>query len=176
MNKEEIRKTIIKERNNISNKDDLSRVISNKIINLDIYQKANVIALYNSMNSEVDTKDLINYSLTLKKVLLPRIINNKLEFIKIDKDTKYNKSNFGVVEPIGEIYKGNIDLIIVPGVSFDKEKNRIGYGKGYYDKYLANKDIYKIGICFSKQIVDNIIVNQYDIKMDMIIADDRVYK
>ena len=92
-------------------------------------------------------------------------------FIKIDKDTKYTKSTLGILEPIGEEYIGNIDLIIVPGIAFDKSLNRLGFGKGYYDKYLGNKDIYKIGICFRKQLIDNVLVNNLDIPVNLVVTE-----
>ena len=76
MNKEELRKLIIDKRKNILNKKELSTIIVNKLISLDIYKEARVIALYNSLDSEVDTSYLINESLKSKIVLLPRIINN----------------------------------------------------------------------------------------------------
>lgn len=175
MNKDELRKIVLDKRKRIINKKELSTIIVDKLINLDIYKKAKVIALYKSMINEVDTSYLINYSLDSKIVLLPRIINDRMFFIMINKTTKYTKSSIGVLEPIGDIYN-NIDLIIVPGVAFDSKFNRIGFGKGYYDKYLVDKNIYKIGLCFSDQIVDDVPNNNYDIKMDMIITENRVYK
>ena len=171
MNKDIIRKQMLIKRENIPNKKELSTIIVDKIINLDIYKKSRVVALYNSLPNEVDTNKLINESLKNKIVLLPRIINDKIEFIEINNNTKYIKSNFGVMEPIGNIYNGSIDLIIVPGVSFDRERNRLGFGMGYYDKYLSNKDIYKVGICFNEQLIDNLIVDEHDIKMDLIITE-----
>ena len=68
-------------------------------------------------------------------------------------------------------YEGKIDLIIVPGICFDKANNRLGFGKGYYDKYLANKNIKKFGICFKEQLLDDIPTDNNDIKMDLIITD-----
>ncbi len=173
MNKDTIRKEILNKRKNISDKKDKSIIITNTLKNLDIYKKSNIIALYNSLDNEVDTSYLINNS--NKTILLPRVIEDKLIFIKINNDTKYTKSKFGVIEPIGEKYLGNIDLIIVPGVSFDKERNRLGYGKGYYDKYLNNKEIYKIGICFNEQMVDLLPVDELDIKMNIVITENGVY-
>ena len=167
---------MIIKRNNILNKNELSKVITDKVIKLDIYKKSRVIALYNSMNNEVDTKDLINKSLKDKIVLLPKITKDKMLFIKINKNTNYIKNTFGILEPIGEIYGGPIDLIIVPGVSFDKKLNRLGFGKGYYDKYLNNKNIYKIGLSFSEQIKEIIPCDKHDIKMDMIITENKIYK
>ena len=175
MNKEELRKEIINIRKNISNKEELSKIIINKLINLDIYKKSKVVALYNSLKDEVDTNYLINESMKEKTILLPRIIDNKMIFIKVNKHTKFLQSTFKVQEPIGEEYQGNIDLIIVPGVAFDNKLNRMGYGMGYYDKYLSNKDIYKIGICFDSQFVNLVPTNELDIKMDMVITNNKIF-
>ncbi len=175
MNKDELRKLMINKRKDILNKKELSTIIVDKLMNLDIYKKSRVIAIYNSLSSEVDTSYLINESLKEKIVLLPRIINHEMVFIIISKDTLYEKSRIGVMEPIGNIYDGIIDLIIVPGIAFDKNLNRLGFGKGYYDKYLSNNDIYKIGLCFDEQIVESVPVNELDIKMDMIITKEKTY-
>ena len=176
MNKDELRKDLIKKRKSILNKNELSKDIINQIINLDIYKRAKVIAIYNSMKMEVDTSLLIKESLKNKIVLLPRIIDNEMVFFVINKDTKYIKSNFDILEPIGKKHLGNIDLIIVPGVAFDDNLNRLGFGMGYYDKYLENKNIYKMGICFDEQIVKELPVLKHDIKMDMIISEKRIIK
>ena len=176
MNKENIRKELLSVRKSINNKEELSTIIVNRILDLDIYQRSKVIALYNSFDNEVDTSYLIKKSLLEKIVLLPRIENDKMIFVKINNDTKYQKSNIGVMEPIGDVYSHEIDLIIVPGVSFDKNLNRLGFGKGYYDRFLSNQDIYKIGICFDKQLVNNLPVDNYDIKMDMVITEKKVLK
>ena len=176
MNKDELRKLMINKRKDILNKKELSTIIVDKLMNMDIYKKSRVIAIYNSLSSEVDTSYLINESLKEKIVLLPRIINDKMVFIIINKDSLYEKSRIGVMEPIGNIYDGIIDLIIVPGLAFDKNLNRLGFGMGYYDKYLSNNDIYKIGLCFDEQIIESVPVNEFDIKMDMIITKKRVFK
>ena len=176
MNKTKLRKELIQIRKSILNKKELSNIIMNKIINLDIYKEAKVIALYNSMVDEVDTSLLINESLKDKIVLLPKISYDKMIFIKVNKDTKYVKSSLGVLEPIGDEYLGEIDLIIVPGIAFDNNLNRLGFGMGYYDKYLNNKNIYKIGICFDEQIVNLVPTNDLDIKMDMVITENKVYE
>lgn len=170
--KKELRKEILYLRDNLEDRYNKSISIKNKIMDLDVYKNSKVIALYSSMKSEVDTKDLIKESLSLgKSVLLPRIINkNKMIFIEINNDTEYERNSFGVLEPIGKEVS-DIDLMIIPGVAFDKFNNRLGYGRGYYDKYLKDKDIYKIGICFIEQMVDNIDVEDHDIKMNLIITD-----
>ena len=175
MKKDIIRKEMINKRKNILNKKKISTIIVDKIINLDIYKKSQVIALYNSMPSEVDTKELIKVSLNNKKVLLPKIVNNKMIFIEVSESTRYKKSRIGVLEPDGIESKEKPDLIIVPGVSFDKKCHRLGFGMGYYDKYLENNDIYKIGICFSEQIVDSLPISELDVPMNLVIKEKEFY-
>ena len=176
MNKDKLRKEMLNKRKNIIDKEELSKAIINQITNLDIYKKSKLIALYKSLNNEVDTNTLIDKTLKEKIVLLPRMDNGKIVFVKINKSTNYVKSNFGVLEPIGDSCDDDIDLIIVPGVAFDQELNRLGFGMGYYDQYLRGKDIYKIGICFNDQVVDKLPHDEFDIQMDMIVTENRVYK
>ena len=174
--KDVIRKELLTRRKKIIDKEKKSTVIVDKIINLDIYKKSKIVAIYHSMPDEVDTIKLIKDALENKTILLPKVFGNKMIFIKINKDTKYIKSTMGIMEPIGKEYSGNIDLIIVPGVAFDVNLNRLGFGKGYYDKYLSDKNIYKIGICFEEQMVSVLPIDNYDIKMNLIITENRVYK
>lgn len=132
--------------------------------------------MYNNLPSEVDTKELIKLSLERGKIVaLPRVCGEQLRFYKINFfNTKLEKSKFGIEEPIEDelnyIDKSKIDLIIVPGVCFDKKYNRLGFGKGYYDKFLINFMLDTIGICFNEQIVDEIPVRKNDIKVKKIIS------
>lgn len=180
--KDNLRKKYLILRKSILDKDNKSKIIANKLINTKEYINAKTIALYKNLDSEVNTNELIDYSLKLNKVvILPKVINNDLYFYKYNIKDKLIKSNFGVLEPIDNINNlvniNNIDLIIIPGICFDKYKNRLGFGKGYYDRYLMNKNIKKIAICFDEQILkeDIIPTNKYDIKMDIIITDKNIY-
>ena len=157
--KDDIRKRMLLIRKNILGKKEKSTKIVEKIINLDLYKNAKVIAIYNSLPNEVDTSYLIKCSLGNKIVLLPKVINDKMIFIRVDKNTIYKKSAFKIYEPIGDEYLEKPNLIIVPGIAFDKSLNRLGYGKGYYDKYLGNNNVYKIGVCFENQIIDRLPCN-----------------
>ena len=178
MKKEELRKKYILIRNRVENKTQKSEIISEKIQEQIEYKNTKIIALYKNLKSEVSTEKLIEDSINLGKcVALPKVVNNELKFYKIKSlKEKFIKSNFGVEEPIENeinyINQKDIGLIIVPGICFDKEKNRLGLGKGYYDRYLQNENINTIGICFEEQIVENIIpTTEYDVAMKKIITD-----
>ena len=173
--KDLFRKEMLLVRKNITDKKKKSTIIVDKIIKLDVYKKSHIIALYNSMINEVDTSLLIENALQNKVVLLPRIINNEMKFIEINNDTKYENNKLGFKEPIGNIYNNKIDLIIIPGIAFDRNLNRLGFGKGYYDKYLFNKDIYKIGICFDEQVLVSLPIDSHDIKMNLVITEKEFY-
>ena len=179
MDKQTLRKKYLKIRKDIANKNLKSKSIFNQIIKTKEYEKANIIAIYNSLNSEVNTNDLIDYSISKNKiVLLPRVVNDDLVFYKIDSHTILIKSEFNVFEPISNpnnyISSDKIDIIIIPGVCFDKDRNRLGMGKGYYDRYLKNIKATKIGICFSEQLIKSIPIDNNDIKMDLIITDKEI--
>ncbi len=174
MDKKIFRVNALERRKDIKDKEIKSLIIVNKIINLDIYKNSKIIALYKSINDEVITNYLINYSLKCGKiVLLPRVVNRNLLFFKYQENDQLEKSKFNVLAPIYNEFNivNNIDLIIVPGVCFDKEKNRMGYGKGYYDRYLKDKKVYKIGICYDEMLYESVPINLYDIKMDLVITE-----
>ena len=135
------------------------------------YIKANTIALYNSFGSEVQTEQLIRHSFSVGKiVVLPKVIGQDMEFYKIKQAEELIKSRLGVYEPIGNVDslvgKEEIDLLIIPGLAFDTQKNRLGYGKGYYDKLLPLLPSYNIGICYQFQALEEIPAEEFDRPMD----------
>ena len=80
---------------------------------------------------------------------------------------------FGILEPTGKLFTDyeKIDVVVVPGMAFDKEGHRLGRGKGYYDRFLAKiRNTYKIGLCFPWQLVDNVPTDEHDILMDEIMT------
>ena len=171
--KKELRRELTFLRDNLEERYSKSLIIKDKIMNLDIYKNSHNIAIYSSMRSEVDTKELIKESLERgMSVYLPKVINKKkMIFMLINHDTEYERNSYGVLEPIDGVIGNSFDLMIIPGLAFDKDNNRLGYGMGYYDNYLNNNNTYKIGICYKEQIIDNIPVESNDIKMDLIISD-----
>lgn len=182
INKAELRTKYLQVRKELTQKEKKYKTIIAKIIETKEYQKSKVIALYKSLPSEVNLDELISYSLKQnKKVVLPKVVGNDLFFYEISSNEKLIKSNFGILEPLPNkdklVNKNQIDLVIVPGICFDKNKNRLGFGKGFYDRYLAHSNIYKIGVCFYNQVLadDTLPVNQFDIKMDKVITESEEY-
>ncbi len=173
MDKNALRDFMKDQRKKICDRKEQERIVYQKIINLKIFNDSVVIALFKSREDEFNTDDLINYALKNKKiVLLPRIDQDNMFFLRIDDNTIYEESKFHVLEPIYEQEKiiNQMDLIIVPGLAFDQKGSRLGYGKGYYDRFLKDKDTYKIGVCYDEQIVDLVPTNDHDVSLDMIVS------
>ncbi len=179
MNKSVLRKKYLEIRKNITDKDIKSNEIFNRLIQLEEFNNANVIAFYYPLRSEVNTLRMIKYSLENNKtVLLPKVIGEYMVFYKINSFNNLKKSNFGIMEPEGGIIfdKNSIDLIVLPGVCFDRNLNRIGFGKGYYDRYLEGYIGQTIGLCFEEQISEEEIqTSENDIKLKYIITEKNIY-
>jgi len=167
-------------RSNIRDKKEKSQIIAEKLKRNETYKKANIVALYKSLECEVDTTEIIEYSIICgKTVVLPKVVGEELNFYKISLEEKLVKSNFGVEEPRGDernfVDKNKIDLVIVPGLCFDKEGNRLGFGRGYYDRFLRNTGLKTIGICFKEQMINNglIPISDSDVKIWQVITEDK---
>lgn len=152
-----------------------SEAIYEKLVNSDLYKKSSLIMSYKNFKNEVDTAK-INSKILFdnKELILPRVENNNIVPVMINEKTYYKKSKFGINEPMGNNYKQKIDLVIVPGVAFDIKGHRIGFGGGYYDRFLKNNNAAKCAICYEFQIVKEIKKDEFDVDMDFIITEDRI--
>lgn len=151
-----------------------SELIFNQIEKLDAFKKAEIIMVYWSLNDEVFTQRFIQKYQNKKKIILPVVEGDILilkEFTGLS-NMKISKS-FGIGEPEGILFdqSDKIDVIIVPGLAFDKSLNRLGRGKAYYDKLLKKSQALKIGVCFDFQELESVPVDEYDVKMDLVITD-----
>ena len=174
--KEELRKYVLNKRKYISRKEKKDEIIKNKLLNTTYIKNSKDILIYVSKEFEVDTISLINELLRLEKnVYVPKINNKTMTFYKLNSLSELKLGYFNILEPTSNTkYLENIcnnRCIIVPGLMFDKFNNRLGYGGGYYDKFLSNNDIFKIGICYSEFKVEKISVLNHDIKMDLVITE-----
>lgn len=165
-------------------KNAMDNEIYNKLINSELYLKSDNIFIYISFGKEIDTKNIINKALKdEKKVYIPKIYNEdkSMKAVRLKSINELKKNFIGILEPIDDsdyINKEKIDLIIVPGVVFDLQGNRIGYGGGYYDRYLEDiKAIRnKVVLAYDFQIVDFIDAENHDIKFDYIITNKKISK
>ncbi len=152
----------------------LSILLWNKIEESSFFKEASVILLYWSLPDEVSTHDFIKKWSAAKTIILPSISGSDL-ILKQYKGEENLIAGEGlrIPEPQGAAYplSENIDLIIVPGIAFDREKNRLGRGKGYYDRLLDRYPCPKVGVCFHFQLFDTIPVELHDRKMDFVVSD-----
>lgn len=171
--KEEIR-TIINETKNLFPPDIiLSKSVSicRKIELLDCFINANTIVSYWPLLKEVDITILNNKYLKNKTILLPDVVDNDIYLRQFIAEDKLVTGGLGIKVPLGNIFTRfeEIDLVLVPGIAFDTKGNRLGRGKGFYDRFLKKLTAYKIGVCFDFQLFDEIPTNEYDIRVDEVI-------
>ena len=180
LNKKNIREEIIDKRNNLilDIKQNYDSLIFEEIINSEIYKKSKKIFTYISFGSEVDTIKLINYSFSNnKEVYVPKINKQTKDMIalKIHNFNNMSVDKWGIIEP-KSVDKSNIgtdfDLIIMPGIAFDKQGNRVGYGGGYYDKYISklNNTSNLLALAYDFQMIQDIESESHDIKVDFILT------
>ena len=185
--KREIRKDLIQKRDSINGRDweVNSKEIQKTIIQSTLYKKADCIMTYADFHGEVGTLMIVEDALLSgKRVFLPKVLDNftekKMEFYEIFSTVDLISGYKGIMEPTGNRQRtfnynewaDKTVLMTVPGVVFDSRNFRMGYGMGYYDKYLSDKpSIIKCGLCFSMQILDEIPVTDKDIKMDFLVSE-----
>jgi 5-formyltetrahydrofolate cyclo-ligase len=145
---------------------------------LEHFRSAKTILVYWSLDDEVQTHSTAKKWSAEKKILLPVVYNEILLIREFSGEHNLKKSEkLTLMEPAGNNFTlmDQIDLAVVPGMAFDRNYNRLGRGKGYYDKLLPNlTKAFKIGVCFDTQLFEGIPVEKYDIKMDMIITEKAI--
>lgn len=161
----------------------LSKEIHMQLYTLAVWKQAKTIAMTVSRAREVNTYPLIERAWDEnKRVVVPKCDpkKNTMEFREICSFQQLEQVYFGLKEPIVSktmlVKKDNIDLIIVPGVCFDKVGYRIGYGGGYYDRYLTNYNQGTLSLAFSSQLLDIVPREEHDIPVNMIITEHGVVK
>ena len=136
------------------------------------WQEARTVLLYHSLPDEPDTHAFIRQWTGRKRILLPVVVGDDLELRAYAGDETLQTGAFRIAEPTGKAFTdyAAIDLAIVPGMAFDRRGNRLGRGKGYYDRLLPRLVAYKIGLCFPFQMVEDIPAEAHDVRMDEIVC------
>jgi len=142
--------------------------------------KRDFVFVYKSMPFEVSTKEIIQYLLSKgSNVCIPKIIDKQMFSILINNDTVYYKNRYGIEEPlVGDIVEPKIiNCCVIPLVAFDLSGNRLGFGGGYYDRFLRkiSLDCIKIGLAYDIQKVNIIPTEAHDVKMDYVITEKTIY-
>lgn len=178
--KNQLKEKILEKRNSLSKEEiiEKSEKIEDTLFNLEQYKKSKTAMFFVSFNSEVHTPDMIIKALKDKIVIIPKVVQNEIEpSVIIDFDNLIPSGKFGILEPIElmKIAYKNIDLVLVPGIAFDREGHRIGYGFGCYDRFLKKVlKAVKIGLCFDFQVIDGIPKEEHDVPVDFIITEKRI--
>lgn len=185
--KNELRKMILNIRNNMTKDQVLekSSLIINKLASSKEYKNSKTVFIYMDFRNEVMTSELIKqmlnegkrvvipYTDTVNTIIIPALLH--------DLENDLVVCSFGYLEPKKEkivpVDPKEFDLIIVPGVVFDKKLNRVGFGKGYYDRILINKrsDTKAVAIAYELQVLNKVPYEEHDVKMDMIITEENIY-
>ncbi|WMM23732.1 5-formyltetrahydrofolate cyclo-ligase [Tissierella sp. MB52-C2] len=185
MNKKTLRKEILGKRSELSREEIIkySNIISNEIYEMDLYKNAKRIMCFVSNGTEVETHPLIEQAIKDgKSIVVPITISETKELLVSD---VYSLSELEVGDYDIEVPKkkftrivdpNTIDLILVPGVAFAKDGYRVGYGGGYYDRFLSKllNPTPTIAIGFDLQIVDKVPTDKYDLPVDMIVTEKRI--
>lgn len=181
--KKVIREEYIKKRLGLTDKEVIlkSRQIFQKIEETSGLLEKKGFGVYLAVKNEVDTKNLIDKLITEKKeVYLPGFFEREKAyfFVKFSGWKELEAGYFGILQPKGgkkaDIKK--IDLIFIPGVAFDKKGVRLGWGTGTYDRLLKDSKALKVGLAYDFQVVDDLVYDEHDIRVDMIVTEKRVVK
>jgi 5-formyltetrahydrofolate cyclo-ligase len=175
-----LRKQAVEARDSLSQEErqTKSREIGTRLFRLPEYHAASCILFFASFRSEVDTLPMIQQALAEgKRVILPKVKGKDLELFKIkDFEDDTVPGTWGISEPHKKnpVMLDAVDLIIVPGLAFDEQCNRLGYGAGFYDRLLANYTGAAIAIAFEKQIVLQVPVTAGDLPVSKIVTEKRI--
>lgn len=174
-------RTLMKEKRLKMNQETFSLyndAIFQKVISHPKIQSSEIIGCYVSLSQEVQTLKIIEQLIKTKRICVPKVEGHVMHFYEIHSLDELSEGHFHVLEPITsqKIWPYDIDCMLVPMLAFDRELQRVGYGKGYYDKYFASDyHGYKLGLAFSYQFVEQIKRNQYDYHLDEIITENKTY-
>lgn len=182
MEKKEIRKIMKQRRESLSldERKILDQKAANKLLEAEDYKNATNIFAFVNFGSEIDTRFIIERALEEGKNIFIPYTEEGSKFMKLTRLKSLDKlveGQYGILSPKEEdldfVDGSIIDLVIVPGLAFNKEGYRTGYGGGYYDRFFSSlkKPVKKVGYCYSFQILDSLEIGEFDIPVDTIITD-----
>ncbi len=156
-----------------------SRQIQKKLFSLEAFKKAKTILFYVSLPGEVNTFEMIIKAFEMnKRICVPVMVRDQRQMIPtlINTLADLEKGSYGILEPRMDsslqVPLEELDMVIVPGVAFDKSNNRLGRGVGYYDRFLCRlpKSVTTIGLAFDVQLTENLPIEEHDVPLSSIIS------
>ena len=178
--KKSLRSLLLEKRDNTSF--DFMKIASEKmqkrLKKINAFRNAQKIGVYYPIGSEILTQDIIQELLSNgKDVFLPKVIGGNIEFRKIAGFSSLEKGSFDIMEPKDDcMIDNNLDVVLVPTVGISPIGVRLGYGHGFYDRFLAEHKTATISLTLEKQIVKNIPKSDHDVIIDWIVTEDRILK
>ncbi len=180
--KQQIRKEVSKRRKSASSQQIIenSEKICNTLCHLESFQKAEWVYIYIDYKNEVMTGAIVKRALAFgKHVAAPKVVGKDMIFYEIQSLNDLESGYFGIQEPREDLPVADCEtaFLVMPGVAFDRQKHRIGYGGGFYDRFLEkHTKLYKTALAFEFQIFEKVPVEPTDILPDIVITEANVYK
>lgn len=181
IDKKQIRAIVREKKRQLSNADINLRTekILKHLYEMKRFKDAQNIFTYVNYNQEVNTLILIEECFRLgKNVFVPKVIGDEMDFFQIHSLDELESGAYGILEPIEgcKTASENKGLMIMPGLAFDEKHRRIGYGGGFYDKYLEKlPEFYKIALCYDFQVFNKIVTDKFDIPVDLVISETHYF-
>ena len=152
-------------------REEMSMVLRERIVQKDAFRQAKVVMLYYPILNEPDLRPLMDEYMKDKIILLPVAHRKTIEMRQYKGREEMHRGHFGIPEPTGAAFTGSPDLIIVPGIAFDKDGNRLGRGGGYYDRFLKHfHKATKYAVAYDFQIVEKVPMATFDARIDGILT------
>ena len=175
MNKQELRQAIRARKRAMTEEDILRRseILAEKFARSNAYRAAKTIYGYLPYNQEVRTVPMLWRALEEgKRVAVPKVYGDDMKFIYLDDLSQVAKGYAGIPEPVadGPVAQDETALVLMPGLAFDRAGHRIGYGGGFYDKFLAREPHHPtVALCYDFQVMDRLETEEFDIPVDLVI-------
>lgn len=182
MDKTSIREKILAQRSSLSvqKAEALSALAVEKVLSMKDVASAQTIGAYISFGREVDTRALIDGLLgSGKKVFVPVVSRHELSFVAFTSFSEMEPNKLGFMEPRvkGAVDPAGIEIFIIPGIAFDRQGNRLGWGKGFYDRFFGkNPGGFKVGLAYDFQLLDKIPAESFDVKMDVVVTEKEILR
>lgn len=178
MEKNEIRRKIKNMRGMLLEKErlDAAREVFDRLERTAAFLMADRILMYHSLPDELSTHEFLDKWKTRKRFFLPRVNGVNLDILPYD-ESRLELGAFHIEEPTGQdtVSPDEIELVVVPAVAYDRKGNRLGRGKGFYDRLLAETRATKIGVAYEFQMLDEIPAEPHDVRMDMVITQSATF-